>query len=67
MAPYFNILGIDLYTIMICIGLLVAIVLFRILCDKKKLPANVFNFFYHRRGGRHSGQFPLRNALPELL
>lgn len=45
MAPDFNILGIDLYTIMICIGLLVAIVLFRILCDKKKLPANVFNFF----------------------
>lgn len=45
MLPYVSFLGIDLYTLMIGIGIVVAVILFRVLCDRKKLPAKVFNFF----------------------
>lgn len=37
--------GINLYDIMLCVGLFAAIVSVRILCDKKKLAAKAFNFF----------------------
>lgn len=45
MLPNVRFLGLDLYMIMIFIGLLAAIVVFRVFCTLKKNPANVFNFF----------------------
>lgn len=44
MFPTVTVLGMDLYTLMIAIGVLTAIVLFRVFCDKRQLPAKVFNF-----------------------
>ncbi len=44
MFPYVEFLTIDLYTWMIILGVLVAIVLFRIFCDKVQVDAKVFNF-----------------------
>jgi len=45
MFPHVKFLGMDLYSIMIFLGILAAIVVFRVFCDVKKAPAAVFNFF----------------------
>lgn len=45
MLPDVRFLGMDLYSIMIFIGILAAIIVFRVFCDFKKTPAAVFNFF----------------------
>ena len=45
MYPYELFWGIDLYAVMICLGVLAAIILFRVLCDKKQLPQKLFTFF----------------------
>ena len=45
MYPYTLFWEIDLYVLMIGLGLLAAIILFRVLSDKKKLPAKLFTFF----------------------
>ena len=45
MLPNVSFWGIDLYMVMICLGVLAAIILFRVLCDRKKLPAKLFSFF----------------------
>ena len=37
--------GIDLYAVMICLGVVAAIILFRVLCDKKKLSGKLVIFF----------------------
>ena len=44
MFPDIKFLTIDLYTWMIIVGVLFAIVAFRILCDKTQIDAKVFNF-----------------------
>ncbi len=44
MLPDFEIFGIDLYTIMISVGIVVALITFRLLADKKQLSTKVFNF-----------------------
>ncbi len=45
MLPNVEFWGIDLYMVMICVGVFAAIIIFRILCDRKKLPGKQFNFF----------------------
>lgn len=45
MYPYPIILGLDLYTLLIIVGIVAAIALFRVLSDARKLPAAPFNFF----------------------
>lgn len=51
MYPDAIFLGLDLYTIMIFIGILAAIIVFRVFADLKKAPAKVFNFFIIVIGG----------------
>ncbi|MGN1066191.1 MAG: prolipoprotein diacylglyceryl transferase [Candidatus Fimimonas sp.] len=46
MLPYVEFLGVDLYTWAIIAGVIAAVVLFRIFCDKRKLPKKVFNFAF---------------------
>ncbi len=43
MYPYKIFLGIDLYTLLLCVGILAAIIVFRVLADKTGLPAKLQN------------------------
>lgn len=45
MLPDVELLGLDLYTIMIAVGIVAAIVAFRVFADQRKIPAKPFNFF----------------------
>ncbi len=44
MFPDVKFIGLDLYTWMLLLGIVAAIVLFRVFCDRRKLPPKVFNF-----------------------
>lgn len=45
MYPYELFWGIDLYALLICVGIVAAIVSFRLLADKRDMPSKPFNFF----------------------
>ena len=45
MFPHVKFFGMDLYSIMIVLGILAEFVVFRVFCVVKKAPAAVFNFF----------------------
>ncbi len=44
MFPDVTFIGLDLYTWMLLLGIVAALVLFRVFCDRRKLPVKVFNF-----------------------
>lgn len=44
MCPNFKILGIDLYTVFLCVGIIAALLTFRIFSDKKKMYWKLQNF-----------------------
>ena len=44
MCPHFKILGIDLYTVFLCVGIIAALLTFRIFSDRKKMYWKLQNF-----------------------
>lgn len=44
MCPHFKILGIDLYTVLLCVGIIASLLTFRIFSDRKKMYWRLQNF-----------------------